>query len=249
MTLQATWPAAYALRQFAELDSTNEEARRLAASGIEGPIWIRADRQTSGRGRRGNVWVSTEGNLAATLLLRPDRPTAICAQLSFVAALAASDMIAAHAPMATVRVKWPNDVLVDEKKIAGILLESAQGRGARPDWLGVGIGVNLVSRPDDTEFPAIALSELGVRIPEAAEALTALAIYWDRWHQVWLERGFAPLRDAWLARAARLGERIRARFAHGETRGVFEGIDESGALILREHHGAARAIPAGEIYF
>jgi BirA family biotin operon repressor/biotin-[acetyl-CoA-carboxylase] ligase len=88
-----------------------------------------------------------------------------------------------------------------------------------------------------------------ILFPEAAEALTALAIYWDRWHQVWLERGFAPLRDAWLARAARLGERIRARFAHGETRGVFEGIDESGALILREHHGAARAIPAGEIYF
>ena len=243
------WPEGYALSHFDEIDSTNEEARRIASAGGKGPLWITAARQTSGRGRRGRVWESPVGNLAATLLIDPGKPASECAQLSFVAAIAAADMIGAAAPRADIRVKWPNDVLADGKKIAGILLESASNGAAAPQWLAIGIGINLKHFPPQTEFPAISLAALGVTPPEPREALTALAASFAKWYELWRERGFAPVRDAWLARAAGLGARIVARLSNGEATGVFEGLDESGALILREGQGRSRIIAAGEIFF
>jgi BirA family biotin operon repressor/biotin-[acetyl-CoA-carboxylase] ligase len=248
--LQVTlWPSGYALQHFPEIDSTNEEARRLASAGERGPVWIVADRQTAGRGRRGRLWQSPTGNLAATLLLRPEKPASECAQLSFVAALAASDVVSRLAPAAEVRVKWPNDVLADSRKIAGILLESASSGGERLEWLAVGIGINLDHFPLDTDFPATSLATLGYAGVTTGDASGRLALAWSEWYEVWRDRGFAQIRDVWLSRAARLGERIRARLAAGEASGVFEGIDENGALILREHPGRVRAIAAGEVFF
>ena len=238
-----------ALRHFAEIDSTSEEARRLAVAGVEGPLWLVADRQTKGRGRRGRDWQSPEGNLAATLLLKPATPIAQCAQLSFVAALGASDLVGRFAPCAEVKVKWPNDVLANEKKIAGILLESTSRDGAHPDWLAVGFGINLASHPGDTGFPAISIAGLGEKPPGPRAALDCLAASWSKWYALWSERGFEPIRDAWLARAARLGERIGARVADMEAMGVFEGIDAEGALILRENAHRTRRISAGEVFF
>jgi BirA family biotin operon repressor/biotin-[acetyl-CoA-carboxylase] ligase len=243
------WPHGYGLKHFGVIDSTNEEARRLAAAGQVEPVWIAADRQTAGRGRRGRSWESPNGNLAATLLIAPGKPAAECAQLSFVAALSGSDTVAHFAPNANVRVKWPNDVLVEGRKIAGILLESASTGSERPQWLAIGIGMNLAEYPPDTEFPATALSALGATPPKPQDALTQLASAWAGWYDVWQTSGFAPIGDAWLARAANLGGRIRARLQSEETTGVFEGIDETGALILRENASHTRTIAAGEVFF
>jgi BirA family biotin operon repressor/biotin-[acetyl-CoA-carboxylase] ligase len=240
---------AFAIRDFAEIDSTNEEARRLALSGVEGPLWLIADRQTKGRGRRGREWQSPEGNLAATLLLSPLEPIGQCAQLSFVAALAASDLVGRYAPRADIKVKWPNDVLANQKKIAGILLESASNGGRRADWLAIGFGVNLAAHPRDTEFPADSIAGLGETTPAPRAALDYLAGSWSKWYESWSKRGFEPIRDAWLARAARLGARIVARLGDGEATGVFEGIDRDGALILRESADRTRTISAGEVFF
>jgi BirA family biotin operon repressor/biotin-[acetyl-CoA-carboxylase] ligase len=245
----SVWPEGYALKHFDEIDSTNEEARRVASAGGKGPLWIIADRQTSGRGRRGRVWESPPGNLAATLLIDPGRPAAECAQLSFVTAVAVADVLSAFAPHANIRVKWPNDVLAEGKKIAGILLESASSGSAPPQWLAIGIGINLKHFPPQTEFPATSLAVLGAEPPAPREALTALAASFAKWYETWRGRGFAPIREAWLARAAGLGARIVARLSNGEATGVFEGLDETGALILREGHGRTRAIAAGEIFF
>jgi len=243
------WPQGYSLRHLEETDSTNEEARRLAAAGAAVPLWILADRQTKGRGRRGREWQASAGNLAATLLLRPNKTLAQCTQLSFVAALATAAMVAGCAPAAGVRLKWPNDVLAEGGKIAGILLESAGNDASRPDWVAIGIGVNLAAHPRDVEFPAISLAALGVRVPEPRDALASLAAQWSRWYDMWTEQGFGPVRDAWLARAVGLGKRIRARLAGGETYGMFEGIDEGGALLLRENSDRVRVISAGEVFF
>lgn len=243
------WPAGYGLLRFAELDSTNAEARRIAAAGAAVPVWIFADRQTQGRGRRGRVWETHAGNLAATLLLRPGKSVAQCAQLSFVAALAAAQAVIRYAPAADVRVKWPNDVLADGRKIAGILLESASDDGVKPAWVAVGIGINLASHPDRTEFPATSLSALNADIPEASDVLAALAQNWAGWYDIWAEQGFEPVRDGWLARAAGLGARIRVRLGVGEFNGMFEGIDGSGALLLRETPSRLRTISAGEVFF
>ena len=249
MTQSFAWPQGYALKAFEVIDSTNEEAKRMAQAGEKGPVWITADRQSAGRGRRGRAWDSPTGNLAATLLLRPEKPPGQAAQLSFVAALAASDMVQSFAHGARVAVKWPNDVLADGKKIAGILLESASGGSGRLEWLAVGIGVNLAQHPDGTEFPATSLGALGETAPPPRDALLRLASGWAKWYDIWNARGFGDIRDAWLARAAHIGGRIRARLQNEETSGVFEGIDETGALILREAQGRTRVIAAGEVFF
>jgi len=247
--VSVTWPTGYALKSFDVIDSTNEEAKRLGATGESGPTWISAARQTAGRGRRGRAWESPNGNLAATLLLRPGKPAAECAQLSFVAAIATSDMLANFAPGTDFRVKWPNDVLANGQKIAGILLESASQGGELPPWLAIGIGANLVAHPEGTDHPATSLARLVASPPQSGDALLHLAANFAKWYEAWRGEGFAAIRDAWLARAAGLGQRIVARLAKEETSGVFEGIDEGGALLLRESTGRVRAIPAGEVFF
>jgi BirA family biotin operon repressor/biotin-[acetyl-CoA-carboxylase] ligase len=239
--LTALWPPDVGLVRLDEIDSTNEEARRLAASGEAGPLWIVTQRQTAGRGRRGRVWQTSHGNLAATLLLRPEVPPGQAAQLGFAAALAVAEMAAHFVPQAEITVKWPNDVLARGRKLAGILLE------AGPDWLAIGVGVNLVCFPEGTEFPATSLAALGAAPPTPEAALTLLAARFAGWFSRWKRDGFAPLRAAWLARAEGLGAPIRARLPHAEHCGAFEGIDADGALLLREAVGL-RTIMAGEVF-
>ena len=244
-----TWPLGYALLELDEIDSTNQEAKRRAAAGVTSPLWIVAARQSEGRGRRGNAWQSLLGNLAATLLIRPERRAAECAQLSFAAALAVSDMLAGFAPHAHLGLKWPNDVLADGRKIAGILLESESKADGTAAWLAVGIGVNLAAYPDDVELPATSLAVQGILPPTPRDAMLDLAAAFAKWYEVWRTQGFAPVREAWLARASGLGSRVRARLAKEEIVGVFQGIDESGALLLGLAGGVTRAIAAGEVFF
>lgn len=234
-----TWPQGFSLIRHDLIDSTNSEARRLAEAGERGPLWITAVRQTAGRGRRGRAWEQGDGNLAATLLLQP---AGDFAQLSFAAALAVADMAQHFAPAAAITVKWPNDVLANGNKLAGILLESG------PEWLAIGIGVNLAGHPGGTEFPATSLAQLGIAVPSSDEALALLAARFAHWYDAWMKEGFNTLRMAWLARASGLGAPIRARLPHETRHGVFEGIDASGALLLNEQ-GQVRAITAGEVFF
>ena len=243
------WPSGYALKKFEEIDSTNEEARRRAVAGEPGPVWFAAKHQTAGRGRRGREWVSPAGNLAATLLLRPGRTPGEAAQLSFVAALAATETVESFAHECRIQVKWPNDILADGRKISGVLLESVSSGAGKVDWLAVGIGINLASHPEGVEFPATSLAALGEAVPTMDDALHVLASVWVKWYVVWMASGFGPIRDAWLVRAASTGGRIRVRLGNGEISGVFEGIDETGALILRESQDRTRIIAAGEVFF
>ena len=237
------WPSGYGLKWFEEIDSTNEEARRLALAGEPGPIWLTATRQTAGRGRRGRNWETPSGNLAATLLIHPARPEREWPQLSFAAAIAASDMASSFAPGARIALKWPNDVLADGRKLAGILLENAHGA------LAIGIGVNLAYHPSDTEFLATSFRALGADVPSAGDALASLAEAFAKWYEIWSVQGFAAIRDAWLARAHGLGTRIRARLVKEERSGMFEGIDDSGALLLNEGFGRLSVLPAADIFF
>lgn len=226
--------------RLASVDSTNEEARHLADAGETGPIWIIAHEQTGGRGRRGRPWVSPPGNLFATLLLAPSGPLERRAQLSFVAALAVADTVAAYAGPVT--LKWPNDVLLEARKVAGILLESF---GAA---LAVGLGINLAHFPPDAETPATSVAYVVGQTPAPDDAFHRLAGHWGAWYDAWASKGFAPVREAWLARAAGLGEPIRVRLMDREMNGVFEDLDEDGALLLRQPDGLAR-VTAGDVFF
>ncbi len=236
----------------ATVDSTNAEAARLAA-GLSGPCWILAGEQTGGRGRRGRAWASPRGNFHATLAMRPSGPAAQVALRSFAAALALREALAevagSPAPFA---LKWPNDVLCNGGKIAGILLESA-GEGGRVAHLAIGIGVNLIAAPDPAMLepgavpPVTLLGETGRRVePEAL--LDALAPAFARWEARLSAEGFEPLRREWLQHAARRGETIRARTGAETREGVFEDIDATGALVLRTPAGRV-AIPAADVFF
>ena len=242
MTQIPGWLQGLGLRRYETLDSTNEEARRLAMADERAPLWIVAREQSLGRGRRGRAWVSGAGNLFATLLTRAAPATA--AQLGFAAGLAAAEAISACAPASQVTLKWPNDVLLEGRKAAGILLE-AMGE----DALAIGIGINLAHHPSDTEFPATAIAAITGSAPDPDVTLLRLASGMAAWYEIWREQGFAPLRTAWLARAAGLGRPIRTRLAESEMHGVFEDLDDDGALLLRAPSGELTRITAGDVFF
>jgi BirA family biotin operon repressor/biotin-[acetyl-CoA-carboxylase] ligase len=232
---------------FETLDSTNSEARRRAEAGEGGPLWITARRQEAGRGRRGRVWETGEGNLAATHLFSTAEPPARAAQVSFVAALAVADLAAAFVTSGRISLKWPNDLLIDARKTAGILVES----GPRPGglWMAVGIGVNLASTPANPAQPATAFAEHMAVPPSPPAALEVLAGAFAAWRSVWQREGFAPIARAWTQRAHGLGERCTARLSTETVEGVAEGLDDGGALRLRTSDGAVRLITAGDVFF
>ena len=237
---------------FDEIDSTNAEARRRAEAGETGPLWITAAVQTSGRGRRGRSWDTARGNLAATLLITTDAGPAEAAQLSFVAAFAIRALAEAFVPATLVRLKWPNDVMVDGRKLSGILIES--GRGPSGDlWLAIGMGVNLAHAPQDVERPATALADhLKDAVsapPTPAEALATLSAAFVRHAAAWGRSGFEPLRDAWMKGAAGIGQACVARLDRETVEGVAEGLDGDGALLLRLPDRSLRRISAGDVFF
>lgn len=244
-------PAAPVLA-YPSLDSTNAEARRLAEAGEVGPVWISAAVQTAGKGRRDRAWIALSGNLSATLLLTLDRQPAEAAQLAFVAALAVADLASAYVPPTLVSLKWPNDVLLGGAKVCGVLIESG-GAGQDGLWLAVGVGMNLVRAPADTEFPAAALADhLRVdvaRPPTPEAALAVLAEAFADWQDRWEREGFGVIRAAWTARAAGLGQTCTARLDREAVTGMAEGLDDDGALILRTQDGVARRITAGDVFF
>jgi BirA family biotin operon repressor/biotin-[acetyl-CoA-carboxylase] ligase len=235
------------IQSFEEIDSTNAEARRRAEAGEPGPLWIAARRQTGGRGRRGRAWETGPGNLAATA-----KPAAEAAQMAFVAALAVADLAAAYAPADLVAVKWPNDVLIAGRKVAGVLIESGAAANGRL-WLAVGIGVNLATSPGAVERPATSFAQHLVAPqtdpPSPEVALMALAGAFDRWIGVWERLGFQPVADAWTARAHGLGHLCTVRLDHEAFEGVAEGLDPDGALRLRASDGSRRRITAGDVFF
>ena len=234
-----------------EIDSTNAEARRRADGGEAGPLWIAAGRQTAGRGRRGRAWETGAGNLAATLLTTTAKPPGEAAQIAFVAALAVADLALAMVPDALVRLKWPNDVLVDGRKVSGVLIESG-ARGYGRLWLAIGVGMNLQSAPLAADRPATALADhlrTDVAAPLSPDAaLDVLAKAFDRWFETWERYGFEPILTAWTARAE-LSRPCVVRLDRESVAGVAEGLDVDGALKLRLADGSSRRITAGDVFF
>ncbi len=238
------WPAGYGLIRLERVDSTLDEARRRCGQ-VAGPTWIFARRQSAGRARRGRVWHDLPGKFAATLILPGPGAPARAALRSFVAALALADVLEGLGLES--RLKWPNDVLLGGGKLAGILLEGLE-RGA----LGVGIGVNLAAAPDPGRLEPgalapVALAALGVTLAPG-DFLALLAGAYAAREASFAAHGFGPIRQAWLARAARLGERIRVRLPRESFEGIFRDLDGRGQLVLSTPQGT-RHIAAGEVFF
>jgi BirA family biotin operon repressor/biotin-[acetyl-CoA-carboxylase] ligase len=254
--------SAYRLESHASVGSTNALALERARDGDAGNLWIVSKKQESGRGRRGRVWETPEGNLAATLLVILKDRFSAAATLGFVAGLALSEALDAVAPGKIVRVapdgggagrnrfelKWPNDVLADGAKLAGILLESSlmpNGQMA----VAIGIGVNVVSHPADTPYPATSLSRLAVDC-DAEGLFLALSDAWVDLARLWNDgQGLDPIRRRWLSRAAGLGGEVAVRVDGEVSRGIFETIDEECRFVIRQAGGRLVTISAGDVHF
>ncbi|WP_299699292.1 biotin--[acetyl-CoA-carboxylase] ligase [uncultured Tateyamaria sp.] len=246
------WPSGYGRRVLPSVDSTLSEAARIA-SDLAGPEWLLALEQTAARGRRGRTWAMPAGNFAGTLLLSLDEAPGQAALRSFVMSLALRDaFVAATGREDVFALKWPNDVLLRGGKVAGILLESV-GSSARVTHLAIGVGVNLAAAPDtsqveDGALPPVALKPtLGADIsPESF--LDLLAAAYARYEDQFRTYGFDPIRTAWRAHAAKMGEVITARTTRDTHVGTFMDVDRDGQLVLETAKGRI-TIPAGDVYF
>jgi BirA family transcriptional regulator, biotin operon repressor / biotin---[acetyl-CoA-carboxylase] ligase len=244
-------PDGFVLCELDRVGSTNDEARRMAEAGAQPGLVVLAAEQASGRGRHGRAWASPAGNLYASVLLRVEGPLAASAQLSFVAGLALADALLRHAPAGIEpRLKWPNDVLIGRAKVAGILLESVgKANGAGAASVVVGTGVNIVSSPRETPYPATSLVEQGFAAITPRALLGAYLVALDHWLRQWREAGFTSVRAAWCARGLGLGERIRLRLDREELQGRFVDVTPGGALLLDLDGGGRREIAAGDVFY
>lgn len=256
--------AGYRLAGFDAIGSTNSEALAAAAAGDPGGIWFAALQQTAGRGRRGREWQSPPGNLAASLLIVPDAAPDLIATLGFVAGVALNRALSDILPDSLVRIgidgadgadgrsrialKWPNDVLADGAKLAGILLEASRTPDGRSAIV-VGCGVNVVAAPENTPYPATSLKALDVE-RTAEDVFMALSDAWVEAFSLWDDgRGVSAVLRHWRGSAAGIGAPVAVTQDGVVRRGIFETIDSAGRLIIRDDDGSRFPITAGDVHF
>ena len=238
---------AFAVETLPAVGSTNDVVRERALAGAAEGLVVRAEEQLAGRGRHGRTWTSPPGNLYVSLLFRPSRPLCEAATLSLVIGLSLADAIATAAgPGLELRLKWPNDLLADGAKIAGILLENVSADPLLPAIV-AGLGVNVEAAPEGLPYPATTLRALGVELtPEALLERLLAQVAVD--YALWQAGGFGALRERWLARAQGMGQPAGVRVGERTISGRFVDVDEAGHLVL-EGEAGRRRLNAGELFF
>jgi BirA family biotin operon repressor/biotin-[acetyl-CoA-carboxylase] ligase len=230
-----------------QVGSANREALALAACGEKGPLWVMARRQTAGRGRGDRQWASMPGNFHASLLAELACPPALVPQVALLAGVATVDAIrqAARGGPAGLRLKWPNDVLIQQAKCAGILAETLTG--PRAVVAVIGVGINLAWHPADLHRAATHLAEHGARVtPEAMLGHLAEAV--QHWLAAWnCGADFATIRRAWLERAGPTGEPCSVDTGSERIVGAFVDLDPQGGLVMRECEGRLRTVTFGDV--
>lgn len=233
-----------------EVSSTNTVAIARARAGDPGLLWVTAERQSEGRGRRGRQWVSEPGNLYSSLLLIDPASQEAIGTLPLVVSLAVHAAIARVLPAGSqpVEVKWPNDVMIGRRKTSGILLEAER----LPDWrmaLAIGIGINIGHRPELSQYPVTSLKENGADLSPQEffahlfQTMAEFLAMWDRGHAV------PEIVQRWRSVACGLGEKITVNLPDRSISGIFSGIDDKGLLLLDRGADGIQAIAAGDVFF
>ena len=235
---------------YRETGSTNEDAFKLAEEGAEEGTVVFAEAQRRGKGRLGRRWESPDGvNLYCSVILRPPILPARAAQLTFLSVVAAARAIEAVTSLRP-SIKWPNDLLLSGKKVAGLLNEmSAETEKVNFIVLGIGVNINMdrPQFPDDLRHPATSLFLEAGRPVRRLDIARALLEALDALYDSYLQNGYGPVREEWLARSAFIGRRIRVTFHDKDLHGTAEGIDEEGALLVRAPDGRLERVLAGDV--
>lgn len=237
---------------FPELESTNLKAHELAQKGEFGPLWIRAGKQTKGRGRQGRQWISQNGNLYATLLISLPVKPITAMQVSFITALAVYEASAKclDKPSPNLTLKWPNDVLLADEKLAGILIETIKTHSVDKTCLAIGCGVNINSAPDNTSYGATCLNDHAKTQITAQTLLTQIDISMNHWLDIWgYGDNFSSIINAWQDRAQSIGKQVSIINGNDVITGIFKGLAPDGALILSLPSGKQQLFHAGDVSF
>ncbi len=251
--LSLKWLKEYNLLIYEDVDSTNSEALRLAKAGVNGNFIIWARHQLNGRGRNNRQWLSGKDNLYLSILLIPDCRLEILPQLSFVTAIAVYDALASifkkNQIQANLSLKWPNDVLVNDSKVAGILLESINVPAFQRHYLVIGIGINVGSAPQINDRKTNCLKDIIGHEIETGYVLDKVIAYFDLYYSEWKAKGFIQTRKTWLKRAHNLNSVVTIDSGSNRVSGIFQDIDFSGAIRIKLACGRIYSLNAGEIFF
>ncbi len=238
----------FTLYDYPVVGSTNDEAKALLTTGAEEGTVVRAERQTAGRGRRGRQWISEAGNLYCSIILRPKCPLSQVSQLSFVMALAVGNTILpALIRPEILSYKWPNDLLLQKEKVAGILIETESQRGQLAEACVVGIGLNINVVPNHPIYPVTALKNHSQSKLSRDALFSELLEQIKNQYQVWQKEGFGPIRNAWMARAYNLGHKMAIAVGNNQASGQFVGLSPEGALLLKEESGFVHKLMSAEV--
>ncbi|WP_253303598.1 biotin--[acetyl-CoA-carboxylase] ligase [Wolbachia endosymbiont of Phyllotreta cruciferae] len=233
-------PEGFHIHHYKEVSSTNKEALDLIDKGISNETIVVADKQTEGRGRTGKNWISPEGNFYASLVVGQVTDISKLTELTFVTALTVGNTILSFINDLNLQYKWPNDILIDGKKISGILLE----KRSNSNWLIIGIGININHAP----LPGTTcISNYGESVSNI-DLLRKLIINFNKLRKQWLFDGFYAIREMWLKKAFKMNEQISVKLADKLYEGIFADIDKSGKLVLQQKDGSLIYFDAGELF-
>jgi BirA family biotin operon repressor/biotin-[acetyl-CoA-carboxylase] ligase len=239
----------FILHHYPTIGSTNDEAKKLMEDGAPEGTVVWADIQTAGRGRQGRRWVSDQGNLYASVLLRPSCSVQEVSQLSFVAALAVGETIVPYLKKPDeLYYKWPNDLILRDSKVSGILLEANSQFGEKVEECIIGIGLNITSAPTQAAYPTTRLQDHAVHEVNMEKLFSECLQNIDFYYHFWKEKKFLILRNKWLTRAYRLCKDISVKVGESEIQGQFLGLGMDGSLMLKEKDGEVLNLNSAEVF-
>jgi BirA family transcriptional regulator, biotin operon repressor / biotin---[acetyl-CoA-carboxylase] ligase len=243
------WYKYYNILIFDSIDSTNEEAKRIAKSDFNGEFFIWGKSQTNGRGRSKKEWLSPPGNLCLSLLLTPKIDITKISQIPFLVAVALGETIASLKCTKSINIeyKWPNDILINDKKAAGILIETSMVN-THIEWLVIGIGVNIRSAPEISNYKTTCLADEGIDISTLDFFIHNFMQNFQKYYYYLTSQGFIAIKELWLNRAKSLGKTIIANSNQNRVVGIFDGIDDYGNLQLIIASGEKIKISSGEVF-
>jgi BirA family biotin operon repressor/biotin-[acetyl-CoA-carboxylase] ligase len=229
-----------------KVTSTQDIIRDMARQGKPEGTVVQALQQTAGRGRHGRQWVSDKGNFYISLLLKPAGEARHVGQMGLMTGVAVAETIRKYLREPdSMTLKWPNDVLIEGQKCAGMLVETELTPKNSLSWVGIGVGINIVSAPKGI---GVAMEQFETKPFGLPMLRTTFLTAMDKYYMLWQKEGFEAIRDAWLSYAHKKGSKLRVRVAEELIEGSFQGIDESGSLLMTDQNMDVRKITAGEVY-